>query len=207
MIRPLWKAAGLIVFPVAVFLGTIAVINTAVQHHCATDALAQAGVGKMGLRLQGYTPSEFRKYWGALANPGLQKCDREPGDSMQPGWAAERRFLLADLGFPLVYGGAILAALLVAWRAAGRPFRRGWVIAPVAALVVADWTENSLLLTLTSRWHRLGEAAVSDGSIRLASATTSAKVALVLLCAGLLLWLVFGRPAPAPAAGLAPALE
>src|SRR5688572_1996639 len=56
-----------------------------------------------------YDKSAVERHWSALR-------------SDPRALAAEARFLEMDLVFPLVYGSAFAAALLLAWAFAGRPF-------------------------------------------------------------------------------------
>ena len=117
-------------------------------------------------RWQGYSVEEARAYWSAFQRPGLE---------------AERRFLEVDLIFPFLYGGAFLGSLLLLWSALGRPFPPAIPVATVAAMMVADWTENLVHLALISRL--LGPDS-SFGTLRqswiaLASTATSVKWVLI----------------------------
>ena len=104
-----------------------------------------------------------------------------------------------------MYGGALLAALLMAWNALRRPFRRAWVMAPVLALMGADWAENLAQLRVISHWSAHGESALPSGWIAVASAATVVKCLLIGVCVAgllaLLVWYAARAPALRPADG------
>jgi hypothetical protein len=137
----------------------------------------------LNFRVAGYDANDASAYWTWLGPDGR---------------LAERRFLEADMVFPFLYGGTILASLLLAWAWTGRPINVAWCVAPVAITVVADWIEN------TVHWQQLKQfmqqAPVDAGWIQLASAATSVKLVMfwvpVLLLAALALWLPFKPVSP-----------
>lgn len=87
----------------------------------------------------------------------------------------EQRFLKWDLLFPLLYGAGLLAGLVIAWNAMGRPFSAGWLALPVGLTIVADWTENVIQLHQIDRFTKLGEAGLQPFWIQVASFATAAK--------------------------------
>lgn len=216
MARRILKALAIAVFPLVVFMAVGKLLIQWSDRDHAKNAL-QAGAtdgcitstSALNVRPLGYSASEFRTYWRVLGTPRSgPPASTSPGCLVEgaaitrtPAWVAEERFLQFDLGFPLVYGGALLAALLLAWNALGRPFRRTWVIAPVLTLMVADWIENSVHLWQISRWQAAGESALSSGAIAVSSAATVLKIGFILVCvlglAGLLVWYVVRSPAAA----------
>lgn len=115
----------------------------------------------LNFRLRGYDAAAAAAYWRWLGADGR---------------TAERRFLHADMLFPLVYGGAMLASLQAGWQALGQPVPLAMLASPVVATVVADWVENLLHLAQLARFEAGGP--VGGRVIRLAAAATSAK----LLC-------------------------
>ena len=115
----------------------------------------------LGMRYRGYTLPYVNQRWSAL------------GTNLK----FERLSLEIDLVFPFVYGGALAAALLLAWAAAGRPFAPIFIVAPVAIAVIADWTENLIQLGQL----KLFDASKPDGGldstmIQLASVATMTKL-------------------------------
>jgi hypothetical protein len=125
----------------------------------------------LNFRLSGYDSITASAYWEWLGPDGR---------------LAERRFLEADLVFPFLYGGAMLASLLLAWTALGRAFDPTWLVIPVAITVLSDWIENLL------HWHQLkhflqGEPLQAQW-IEIASIATSTK--LVFFSISMLLILV-----------------
>jgi len=222
MVHPAWKAASLVVFPLAAFLGVGTLIKGASHRELATTALRNAHAARcptsaapLNMRLLGYTGPEFADYWRVLGNPvfadtlppGTPCPAASAPTARTPAWAAEERFIWLDLGFPLVYGGALIASLLVAWRVAGRPLRRAWVLAPPVALMVADWIENSAQLQQLSRWSPGTVGAVQGPWVAIASAATTGKWIATGVTVALLLWLAWPRRIAVPAQNLVPAVE
>lgn len=117
-------------------------------------------------RWRGYSVDEVRAYWSAFQRPGL---------------VAERRFLEVDLVFPFIYGGAFLSSMLLLWAALGRSFSPAIPVATVAAMMVADWTENLVHLAQISKLldHEAGYDALRRSWIALASTATSVKWVLI----------------------------
>lgn len=112
------------------------------------------------LRWRGYDATALVEYWDWLGADGR---------------AAERRFLLADMLFPAWYAAALLASLLASHQRLGPGMAVGWLVAPVAVAVVADWVENLLHLRLLGA-HERGQRPGARWT-RLASAATRAKLA------------------------------
>lgn len=190
MSKSLVQAIAIAALPALVFFAAAAVMSKAshleyVDQIVGTTA-APADRQPLHFRL-GYNTDEVNRYWAAIV----------PDDAALQ---AERRFLRLDLIFPLVYGAGLVAALLVAWRLLGRPFKGGCLVAPVAITLVADWTENLAQLAQLRRYVAGGESALQDGWIRVASTATIVKLlcfgGACLLLAILLVMMVRGaRPA------------
>ena len=131
----------------------------------------------LNLRFRGYDKTSAIDHWKWLGPDGR---------------LAERRFLECDLVFPVVYGGAMLASLLLAWAAIGRPLNPTWFVAPVAITVLLDWTEN------LTQWHQLNRFLQGDvpqtSLMQVASLATSLKFACslltVLIIVGLSAWML-----------------
>lgn len=158
------KRLAVLGLPVALFL----VGGSLLMHLTGRDQFPQTSAPEsvpLHFRLGGYDGAEVQAYWGWLGPEGQ---------------LAERRFLELDLVFPLLYGGAILIALLRFWDWLGRPFAPLWLLAPVAMTLVADWTENLL------QWQQLRlllSEPVQAKWIALASlATTIKMISFALSC-------------------------
>lgn len=215
MARRALKSLGLALFPLVIFFAVGTLLNQLSRRADARKALeaaAQAGcitnTVPLNVRPLGYSGGEFRRYWRVLGTPHFSDprgahagCVPQGGLSIEtPAWIAEERFIQLDLGFPLVYGGALLAALLLAWNALGRPFPRRWAVAPVLALMVSDWIENSAQLRVISYWSANGEGDPPFGWITVASVATIVKCLLIGVCVAALLALLAWYVARAPAA-------
>ena len=64
----------------------------------------------------GYRTTAAKEYWDWVTFVGRQ---------------AEEKFLILDLLFPLVYGGALAASLWWVWETLESPFHPAWIAAPV----------------------------------------------------------------------------
>ncbi len=169
MVILLVKRFAVLGLPVALFF----VGGSLLMHLTARDQFPQTGAPEsvpLHFRLGGYDAAEAEAYWSWLGPEGR---------------LAERRFLELDLIFPLLYGGAILIALLRFWGWLGRPFTPQWLMAPVAITLGADWTENLL------QWQQLRQllqsVPVQAQWIALASLATTVKMIFFALSCLLLL--------------------
>lgn len=129
----------------------------------------------------GYDACAVHRHWRVLGTAGC---------------AAERKFLKLDIAFPLVYGAALTAGMVVFWIALGRPFHPAWFIEPVIITMVADWMENILLLGQLGRYANEGKKALEDDRIKVANAATTIKLTafsasylLLVTLAGLVVFL------------------
>ena len=151
-----WLTAfKLIGFPVLVFGGGLLLLNQLGR----STTLA---IGEKPLYVRsGYNAEDAREYWSALDQAGAL--------------STEARLLKVDLFFPIFYGGALLAGILAAWRAMGRP--RFWNLAavPVWLAVLADWMENSSLLYLLRSFMKGADLAQHAGLVQFASTATRLK--------------------------------
>ena len=144
----------------------------------------------LNLRLYGYDVHDVAAHWAPFSPVRLQQ---------------ERCFLELDLVYPFLYGGAFLAALLLARAWLERPLAAHWLVFPVVLAVLADWVENLVQLHQLRRWTSAAEPAVTDLNatlIQLASAATSAKIwlllGILLLLAVLAVWVIFTPSAGPP---------
>jgi hypothetical protein len=155
MSRAVALALIVISLPLAVFLGGGVLM------------LKVSGRGLDGpeppMRKLRYTSADVQKYWEALG-------ERVP---------AEMRLLEIDLVFPLLVGAALLTSLLMVSAELGSPIPRWAFVGLAGVLVLADWSENLVLIRELAGFSAHGK--MPDATwIAIASAATTVKV-----CAGL----------------------
>jgi hypothetical protein len=165
MMSPVVRAVLIVAIPLVVFFGGT-MLMTRLSGRATVDAQLESlpdksDRTKLNTRLH-YDREKVARHWGALKPDGL---------------AAETRFLEMDLVFPLAYGGAYLAGLLLGWAALGRSFNPTWLVLVVAVTLLADWTENLTLLGQIEAFARGGATTLNAGRIALASAATLVKLA------------------------------
>ncbi|HEX3129928.1 MAG TPA: hypothetical protein VH394_21525 [Thermoanaerobaculia bacterium] len=124
----------------------------------------------------GYSLSETVSYWEALGSRGR---------------SAERRILELDLAFPLLYGGALAASLLLARSSLKNPLPVALILAPVAITLLADWTENAIHLNQLGRYVADGQSALQESWIRVASTATALKLSFLTVSWLMLAYLIF----------------
>src|SRR5215208_5929885 len=103
------RAVLIAALPGIVFLGGAQMITRLSGRDRVVERLGGLAEGDrkpLNQRLH-YDRTAVDRHWGAL-DAGA--------------FAAEARFLEMDLVFPLLYGAAFLASLLIGWAALGRPF-------------------------------------------------------------------------------------
>lgn len=170
-------------FPVVVLLGGDEVLSTASGRSAATHQLTdgkQDTPKPLNLRWFGYGTDAAKTYWCWLKSAGRD---------------AERTFLTMDLLFPLFYGGALAASLGWVWMTLGRPFHPAWIIAPLAMIAMADWTENLIQLAQLRHYVPSDESRIQDLWIHLSSCATIIKLwltsGLYMSLIGLVVRMVF----------------
>lgn len=165
MIRPVIAAIVMLALPAAAFVGGAWIMN------------------KMSGRNE-------------VPQPPINKSFHYDRDDVVAYWQAfkdvytEKKFLELDLIFPFLYGGTLAASLLMVWASLGRSLSPAWIIAPVAVILLADWTEN--LVQLKQLGHFLRQEALQDGWIRIASTATALKLTF-FYASWLLLFFLVGR--------------
>lgn len=112
----------------------------------------------------GYTADDVASYWRGFRDAGID---------------AERRFLEADLVFPLIYGAALLASMLWLRAALGSSFSPALCVMLVGVTVLADWAENLVHLREIAPFLTDPEYTPDAGWIAFSSAATMAKLASV----------------------------
>jgi hypothetical protein len=184
MIAAMGKALFVLAMPVVLFV----VFGYTMMHLTGRDQFRSRAAEAVPLnyRLAGYDAAAAQAYWKWLGPEGR---------------AAERRFLEADMAFPFLYGGALLASLLLAWAWLGRPFSPTWLVVACAIPVIADWCENTIHWQQLKRY--LAGETVYESWIRIASIATGVKLVSfwvpVAIVAVLAVWLLFRPAGPATA--------
>ena len=129
----------------------------------------------LGMRWKGYTTDEVKDYWALLGEEGQK---------------AEQRVLQIDLVFAIAYCSAIGLSLFVLWTRLGLEYSPLWILLPVVAALLADWTETALQLGQLNLVVTKGLEWVRFGPIRIASVATVVKIWSVVASAVSLLILV-----------------
>ena len=118
-------------------------------------------------RLCGYNVEDVKRNWTLIKGAGELK--------------AEEKLLEYDRAFPIFYGPALAASLLIASSMLGWPTQRLLLLIPVVVGMVADCVENTQLLGQLRIFSAGKVEDLVPQSIKIASAATSIK--LVALCA------------------------
>ena len=148
------KALILIGFPLLVLGGGSLLLNWLGRSVLATGA-------KPLYMRAGYNSQDAKEYWDALNQAEVLPV--------------ESRLLKLDLIFPILYGGALLTSILAAWSALGRPQYWNLAVIPVWLAILADWTENSVLLYLLRSYISNRSASLHSGLVQIASTATLLK--------------------------------
>jgi hypothetical protein len=106
-----------------------------------------------------------KKYWSWLNTLGRQ---------------VGGKFLALDLLFSFVYGGALAANLWWVWATVGRPFHPAWIVAPLAMILTADWTEHFIQLAQLRHSVPSDEGRIQNLLIQISSCATMIKLWLTL---------------------------
>ena len=169
--RQVVPALVALAFPVAVFLG----FGKLQSWHSGRDAAMQAA----GLSLRDtlntrwhYDAQDVDRFWSALQETGR---------------AAERKFLLEDLVFPVFYGGALAFSLLWLLPRTRLSWTPQLVVLPVVAGVIGDWIENLTQLALLRAYiPRLLES-LNVTAVTLSTIATDVKLGGIVIATALLL--------------------
>lgn len=174
-----WLAVG---FPAELVLGGGHVLSDVSGRAAAANQLT---LGKedapkpLNLRWFGYGKTAAKEYWDWLTCVGRH---------------AEEKFLILDLLFPLVYGGALAASLWWVWATLGRPFHGAWIAVPLAMILTADWTENLIQLVQLRHYLSSHESRIQNVWIQVSSCATVIKLwftsGLYLSLAGLVVRMI-----------------
>lgn len=170
-------------FPVVVLLGGDQVLSRASGRAAAMNQLADEKQNKpkpLNLRWFGDGTEAAKGFWSWLKPARRQ---------------AEEKFLTLDLFFPLLYGGALAASLWWVWMTLGQPFHAAWIVAPLAIILTADWTENLIQLVQLRHYVSSNESHIRDLWIQISSCATIIKLWLTsgfyVSLAGLVVRMIF----------------
>ena len=146
------KLVVVIALPVAVFIGGVWIMSIVTGRQHVQQLLSNAACADQRPLNQrfGYDVDGVDRHWGAFAHD-LRAL------------TSEQRFLEMDLVFPFLYGAALATSLLVLWALLGRSFNPGCVLAPVVITLLADWTENLVLLVQLRRYAESGKRGLNAG--------------------------------------------
>lgn len=133
--------------------------------HMILKALLAVGFPVVVLPGSDQVLSHAKGFWSWLKPAGRQ---------------AEEKFLIQDLLFPLFYGGALAASLWWVWVTVGRPFHPAWIVAPLAMILTADWTENLIHLAQLRHYVPSNEGRIQSFWIQVSSCATIIKLWLTL---------------------------
>ena len=165
------KALIFIGFPAVIFGGGLLLLN-----RLGRSTLA---IGEKPLYVRcGYDAQDAKGYWNTLDQAGIL--------------SVESRLLKLDLFFPFLYGGALLISVLSAWSALGRPRFWNLMAIPIWVAVLADWTENSLLLYLLQSYINNNTAELNPDMVQIASTATMLKFIFIAL-SWVALFILVGR--------------
>ena len=106
-----------------------------------------------------------KKFWSWLNGAGRQ---------------AGGKFLTMDLLFSFVYGGALAGSLWWVWVKVGHPFHPAWIVAPLAMIVTADWTEHLIHLAQLRHYVPSNQGRTHTFWIQMSSCATMIKLWLTL---------------------------
>jgi hypothetical protein len=81
-----------------------------------------------------------------------------------------------DVMFSFVYGGALAASLWWVWMTLGRPFHPIWIVAPLAMILTADWTEHLIQLAQLRHYVSSNESRIQDLWIEIYGCATIIKL-------------------------------
>lgn len=106
-----------------------------------------------------------KRFWSWLNDAGRQ---------------AGEKFLTMDLLFAVTYGGALAASLWWVWVTVGHPFHPAWIVAPLAMMLIAEWTEYLIQLAQLRQYVASDESRIQHVWIQISSCETTLRLWLTL---------------------------
>ena len=162
-------AIAVLLFP-AVFIGGAQIMSA------LSGRKSLEGEKPLNRRWGGYRVDDAASFWGELDKHGLLR--------------AEQRFLELDLLFPVFYGSALAASLLIASALFGWPVQRLWLVVPVVIGVLADWFENLNQLEQIRNFVDHGKDGLVARCVQIASTATVVKLYVLTVSTVLLYGLI-----------------
>lgn len=161
----------LIMFPGILFLSFVRVMNSLSMHYVVTDLLALKLPGKNQLNRMfwlSYDLDYVARLWGVIA-------------TKENAVKSEKKILLFDLVFPLVYATGFLLPLLYFRQRVNLPTSFENLLLPLVIVVLADWLENTLHIHQFSRFSQRGKASLSPLLIAISSVATRVKITFFVI--------------------------
>ena len=106
-----------------------------------------------------------KRFWSWLNDAGRQ---------------AGGKFLTMDLLFSFVYGGALAGSLWWVWVKVGHPFHPAWIVAPLAMILTAEWTEHLIQLAQLRHYVSSNQGHTHTFWIQISGCATTIKLWLTL---------------------------
>lgn len=125
----------------------------------------QRGAELLNLHRLGSGMEAAKRFWSWLNGAGRQTAEK---------------FLTMDLLFSLVYGGALAGSLWWVWVKVGHPFHPAWIVAPLAMILTADWTEHLIQLAQLRHYVPSNEGRIHNFWIQMSSCATMIKLWITL---------------------------
>ena len=125
----------------------------------------QRGAELLNLHRLGSGLEAAKRFWSWLNGAGRQTAEK---------------FLTMDLLFSFVYGGALAGSLWWVWVKVGHPFHPAWIVAPLAMILTADWTEHLIQLAQLHHYVPSNEGRIHNFWIQMSSCATMIKIWLTL---------------------------
>ena len=94
---------------------------------------------------------------------------------------AAEKYPPLDLLLPFAHGGALAGSLWWVWTTLGHPFHPAWIAAPLAMILMADWTEPLIQLVQLRHYLPSTEGRIQSLWVPISNCATIIK-----------LWLTFG---------------
>jgi hypothetical protein len=159
----------IVIFP-SLVLGAGSVIGTQISNRSLVKKQHRAAklplMDRISLGLRPYGVEAVKRHWVNPLNDDAR--------------AAERRFLQFDRNLAAAVAIALFLCLFITWRGLGQPFPLVYLLVPAIALLLADWTENRLLIGQLDRLLANPPLPLQPGQIRRAAMATLAKLVLYL---------------------------
>ena len=112
--------------------------------------------------------------------PGAEAAKRIWSSLNSAARQAKEKLLTMGLLFSFVYGRAIAGSLWWIWVKVGHPFHPAWIVAPLAMIITADWTEHLIQLAQFRHYVPSHEGRMHNFWIQMSGCATMIKLWLTL---------------------------